>query len=100
MYKVPLEYPDSVALPAHVSGPVPLFMPVDLDTPSAQETRRPTRKSVPVSASYTNVSSPSRESTKVIRGSRPLIVSSGSAETPEGDASGVNKNVDAENPRK
>ncbi|KAG6879158.1 hypothetical protein C0992_004754 [Termitomyces sp. T32_za158] len=44
MYKGPLEYPASAALPAHVSGPVPLFMPVDLETPPAQETRRPTRK--------------------------------------------------------
>ncbi|KAG6899796.1 hypothetical protein C0993_006846 [Termitomyces sp. T159_Od127] len=80
IYKGPLEYPASAALPAHVSGPVPLFMPTDMDTPSAQETRRPTRKSVPVSASYTNVSAPSQESTKAIRGSRPLTVSRGSAE--------------------
>ncbi|KAG6902006.1 hypothetical protein C0995_005653 [Termitomyces sp. Mi166 len=91
MYKDPLEYPANAALPAHVSGPVPLFMPVDLDISPAQEKRRATRKSVPVSASYTNVPTPAGESTQVIRGSRPLIVSRGSVETSEADASGENE---------
>ncbi|KAG5335188.1 hypothetical protein C0989_001964, partial [Termitomyces sp. Mn162] len=90
MYKGPLEYPASAALPAHVSGPVPLFMPVDPDMPPVQETRRATRKSVPVSASYTNVSVPTREPTKVIRGSRPLTVPRGSAQT-EDDGSEENE---------
>ncbi|KAG6864384.1 hypothetical protein C0991_010015 [Blastosporella zonata] len=71
MYKAPLDldYPANAALPGHVSGPVPLFMPVDLES-VAPESRRAPRKSVPVSESYTNVSPPT---VKAGRGARPLV---------------------------
>ena len=65
-----------------MSGPV-LFMSVDMDTPPAQETRCVARKSVPVSASYTNVSAPAEEPTKVNRGPRPLTVSKGRQRHPK-----------------
>ncbi|KAG6910644.1 hypothetical protein DXG01_009154 [Tephrocybe rancida] len=74
-YKAPLEFPANAALSAHVSGPVPLFMPMDLDAPQpAPETKRAPRKSVPISASYTNTTAPEQGTTKPVRGSRPLMV--------------------------
>ncbi|KAG6819216.1 hypothetical protein H0H93_014122 [Arthromyces matolae] len=69
-----LEYPANAAIPAHISGPVPLFMPVDLDAAPEPEGKRSPRKSVPMSPSYTNISSPSH-SPKSARVSRPLTVS-------------------------
>ncbi|KAG6828862.1 hypothetical protein H0H92_006569 [Tricholoma furcatifolium] len=76
LHKAPLEYPANAATPAHNSGPVPLFMPVDLDhdAVSEPETRRVMRRTVPVSASYTNVAEPSSSSAK-LRASRSLTVS-------------------------